>query len=175
MTYTEPSVCWLPFLSEFDEIFMPSLSSLQALLISCVNAAIFSLDKWNVDCCWINWMKDWDRSRAASGFAAVAGWGVTPAEVASHGLQGPPRASSSWGLSLGLKARWAPGPQEPLILHQLERQKKRMEDRGQKISTLTWKQMKSERHYIPLEKFYINKSSLFFHKDGKRSSVYQAW
>ena len=37
-----------------------------------------------------------------------------------------------------------------------------MDDRGQKISTLTWKQMKSERHYTPLDKFYINKSRLFF-------------
>lgn len=65
------------------------------------------------------------RSKAASGSAAVAGWGVTPAAVASHGQQGPPRASSSWGLSLGLKARWAPGPQEPLTSHRLEKPKKR--------------------------------------------------
>lgn len=64
------------------------------------------------------------QSGAASGFAAVAGWGVTPAAVASHGQQGPPRASSSWGLSLGLKVRWAPGPQEPLISHPLEKQGK---------------------------------------------------
>lgn len=39
------------FSPEFDEIFMSLLCSLQALLISCINAAIFSLDKWNVDCC----------------------------------------------------------------------------------------------------------------------------
>lgn len=36
---------------------MSLLCSLQALLISCINAAIFSLDKWNVGCCRINWMK----------------------------------------------------------------------------------------------------------------------
>lgn len=65
------------------------------------------------------------QSKAASGSAAVAGWGVTPAAVASHGQQGPPRASSSWGLFLGLKAKWAPGPQEPLTSHRLEKPKKK--------------------------------------------------
>lgn len=41
----------IPSLPAFDEIFMPLLCSQQVLLISCVNVAIFSLDKWNVDCC----------------------------------------------------------------------------------------------------------------------------
>lgn len=103
------------------------------------------------------------RSKAASGSAAVAGWGVTPAAVASHGQQGPPRASSSWGLSLGLKARWAPGPQEPLTSHRLEKPKKRKGDRGQKISTLICKQIRSERHYTLLDFFqWTNKFSSVF-------------
>lgn len=59
MTRPEPRLCWLPLLFTWDEIFMPLPCSRRALLISCLNAAIFSLDKWNVDHCWINWMKDW--------------------------------------------------------------------------------------------------------------------
>lgn len=57
---------------------------------------------------------------AASGSVVVAGWAVTPAVVVSHEQQGLPLASSSSGLSLGLKVRWAPGPQEPLISHPLK-------------------------------------------------------
>lgn len=63
------------------------------------------------------------QSGAASVFAAVAEWGVILAATASHGQQGPPQASSSWGLSLGPKVRWAPGPQGPPTLHPLGKQK----------------------------------------------------